>query len=474
MHATAHHSSYGYGSMPPGYGQHGQHGHMGMYYHPSLYPFPMVNPAAMGSSHTTSGSGQGAAQNAHATNASTAGAADQSGNAPHYMHYSHPHFFQVPGMMQPGAPGFGSGSSHHQQQQQQHHSAAAAQHHPSQSMNLGAYGTQFAQQPQAQPQHGAAPAAPGARKKATKSTKPRSKKEEVDPMSAAAAVAAAMPMMPMPGAHNRAMVAQPPPVVADIKGKKKKEEPKKEPKKIMRSRLKQPKQAPSAWQLFFTEELNKMRAAKPDERLNVAHVAKGAGERYNSLPEVEKQKYHQRSLELKEQWEKDMQTWKESLSPEDIKQENAFRTQQRKAGKSRKSNLKDPNAPKKPLSAYFLFLRAIRSSAKMTEDIFGKEGETTKQSVLAAEKWKVLNDTEKAPYLQKADQDKARYEEARRVYEEAQKHGVPAHEAAQQADAAGRAAAAKMAEANPLHNLPPGLEGDHHEDDDDRDDEDRK
>ena len=41
-----------------------------------------------------------------------------------------------------------------------------------------------------------------------------------------------------------------------------------------------------------------------------------------------------------------------TLTPEDIKRENAYRTAQRKAGKSRKGNIKDPNAPKKPLSAF--------------------------------------------------------------------------------------------------------------------------
>ncbi|KDN46814.1 HMG-box [Tilletiaria anomala UBC 951] len=225
--------------------------------------------------------------------------------------------------------------------------------------------------------------------------------------------------------------------------------PEKEQKKVIRSHLKQPKQAPSAWQLFFAEELSKLKAQKPEERLNVAHVAKGAGERYNMLPDSEKAKYHKESLRLKAQWERDMQAWKESLSPEDIKLENAYRTQQRKAGKSRKSNLKDPHAPKKPLSAYFLFLRAIRSDPKMTDDVFGKEGETTKQSVLAAAKWRELSDTEKQPFLAKADQDKLRYEEARRVYESAQARGVPPAEAAAEAERAGKAAAQAMADKNP-------------------------
>lgn len=112
-----------------------------------------------------------------------------------------------------------------------------------------------------------------------------------------------------------------------------------------------------------------------------------------------------------------MHDWKSNLTPEDIKQENMFRTAQRKAGKSRKGNLKDPNAPKKPLSAYFLFLRAIRADEKMTQDVFDGEQETTKQSVLAAAKWRSLDEQEKQPYLEKAEADKVEYERLRKQYE---------------------------------------------------------
>lgn len=84
-----------------------------------------------------------------------------------------------------------------------------------------------------------------------------------------------------------------------------------------------------------------------------------------------------------------------SLTPDDIKRENAYRAAQRKAGKSRKSNIKDPNAPKKPLSAYFMFLQRIRANPKLVHDIFGNETETTKQSVLAAAKWRSMTDAER-------------------------------------------------------------------------------
>lgn len=195
---------------------------------------------------------------------------------------------------------------------------------------------------------------------------------------------------------------------------------KKEPAPVpqLKSRLKPPKQSPSAWQIFFTEELQKIKAASPEERLNVAHVAKDAGLRYAALPESERQKFQERSQEAKEQYEKDLAAWRAKLTPDDIRHENMFRSAQRKLGKSRRGNLKDPNAPKKPLSAYFLFLRTIRTDPEMSKEVLEGEHETTKQSVLAAAKWRTLSDEEKQPYLDQADKDKAEYERLRREYEE--------------------------------------------------------
>lgn len=84
-----------------------------------------------------------------------------------------------------------------------------------------------------------------------------------------------------------------------------------------------------------------------------------------------------------------------TLTPGDVKAENEFRTAQRKDGKSRKANMRDPNAPKKPLSAYFMFLQKIRSSEEMVKEVFGDETGTTRQSVLAAAKWRAMTDDEK-------------------------------------------------------------------------------
>ena len=107
------------------------------------------------------------------------------------------------------------------------------------------------------------------------------------------------------------------------------------------------------------------------------------------------QKYKRMSQAAKEAREREFAAYMRTLTPEDIKRENAYRTAQRKAGKSRKANMKDPNAPKKPLSAYFMFLQRIRSDPELVKEVFGDETETTKQSVLAAAKWRSMTDDER-------------------------------------------------------------------------------
>ncbi|WVQ64400.1 uncharacterized protein L199_002566 [Kwoniella botswanensis] len=218
----------------------------------------------------------------------------------------------------------------------------------------------------------------------------------------------------------------------DGRKKKGKKDGEKEKEKLPRahpkSHLHPPRQAQSAWQLFFTDELNKAKAAASQGnspggtphhvKLNVAQIAKDAGVAYASLGDEQKKYYAQKVQESKEQYLKELAAWQATLTPEDIKAENAFRAQQRKEGKSRKGNLKDPNAPKKPLSAYFLFLKGIRENDDIRAKVWGEESETTKQSVLAAEKWRSLTDDEKKPYLQQAEHDKQEYEAARKIYEE--------------------------------------------------------
>jgi len=53
-----------------------------------------------------------------------------------------------------------------------------------------------------------------------------------------------------------------------------------------------------------------------------------------------------------------------------------------------------------------------------SESVFGGEKETTRQSVLAAARWREMSDDEKRPFLARAEHEKLQYEAARKEYED--------------------------------------------------------
>ena len=74
--------------------------------------------------------------------------------------------------------------------------------------------------------------------------------------------------------------------------------------------------------------------------------------------------------------------------------------------RSKRKRATDPNAPKKPVSAYFHFCAYRRQSASPGEDVSAK--------ALGA-CWKTLTEVEKRPFEQQAAADKARYDDAVRA-----------------------------------------------------------
>ena len=186
----------------------------------------------------------------------------------------------------------------------------------------------------------------------------------------------------------------------------------------LKSRLRPPKQPLTSWQLYFMDEFDKLKTCSHRESINVAKLSSEAGQRYANLPDDVKQVYVQRGQEAREKYEKDLAAWHAQLTPEDIRLENQFRAAQRRLGKSRRGNMRDPNAPKRPPPAYFLFLRAVRTNPDMRSDVFHDERDSLKQSALASAKWRSMSLEEKRPFYEQAEREKAEYVRQRREYEE--------------------------------------------------------
>jgi len=78
-----------------------------------------------------------------------------------------------------------------------------------------------------------------------------------------------------------------------------------------------------------------------------------------------------------------------------------------------KRKKKDPNAPKRGLSAYMFFANEQRENVRAENPgiAFGQVGK------VLGERWKALSDKQRGPYEAKAAADKKRYEEEKAAYQ---------------------------------------------------------
>ncbi|KAI3734495.1 hypothetical protein L6452_13965 [Arctium lappa] len=81
---------------------------------------------------------------------------------------------------------------------------------------------------------------------------------------------------------------------------------------------------------------------------------------------------------------------------------------------------KDPNKPKRPASAFFVFMEEFRKQFK--EENPGNKSVAAVGKAGGA-KWKTMSDSEKAPYVAKADKRKKEYEKNMASYNKKQAAG---------------------------------------------------
>ncbi|XP_041027643.1 high mobility group B protein 1-like isoform X1 [Juglans microcarpa x Juglans regia] len=112
---------------------------------------------------------------------------------------------------------------------------------------------------------------------------------------------------------------------------------------------------------------------------------------------------------------------KESLKPVDDrkvgKRKAATKADKSSSQKKQRDAKKDPNKPKRPPSAFFVFLEEFRKDFKKEHpdvkavSAVGKAG---------GQRWKSMSDAEKAPYEAKAAKRKSDYEKLMKAYNKKQ------------------------------------------------------
>ncbi|KAK8648860.1 hypothetical protein V6N13_129602 [Hibiscus sabdariffa] len=91
-----------------------------------------------------------------------------------------------------------------------------------------------------------------------------------------------------------------------------------------------------------------------------------------------------------------------------------------KAPKKSGKAAKDPNKPKRPASAFFVFMEEFREQYKKDHP---KNKSVAAVGKAGGDKWKSLSEAEKAPYVAKAEKRKVEYEKNMKAYNKRQAEG---------------------------------------------------
>merc|ERR1719219_1891546 len=169
-----------------------------------------------------------------------------------------------------------------------------------------------------------------------------------------------------------------------------------------------PKRALSAYFLWTND--NRAKVQKDNPEASVTDMSKILGDMWKTVGDAAKKKYQDKYEAAKKKYEKEMEKYRKT--PEFAAHQ--ARVQEEKLKDTKKSFRKDENAPKRPLSAYFIWMnevgRPAYTKAHPSADI-GSVGKAL------GEEWKSMTDKAKAPFQDKAEKAKKEYQIALEKYQ---------------------------------------------------------
>jgi len=176
--------------------------------------------------------------------------------------------------------------------------------------------------------------------------------------------------------------------------RKKKGKKKKDPSK--------PKRNMSAFFLYSTATRKTVKEENPN--LSFGDLAKFISKNFKALDDKEKKKWEKKAEKDKERYLEEMKSYVPPSESEEDSDDNGK--------KKKKKAKKDPNKPKRNMSAFFLYSCANRASVKEKnpDATFGGLAK-----IISVE-FKALSDKERKKWDKKAVKDKERYDEAMKVY----------------------------------------------------------
>ncbi|GLJ35161.1 hypothetical protein SUGI_0707690 [Cryptomeria japonica] len=112
----------------------------------------------------------------------------------------------------------------------------------------------------------------------------------------------------------------------------------------------------------------------------------------------------------------------EAKKPAEEKRSKSKTSSEKKKKPKKEKKVKDPNLPKRPQTAFFLFMDDFRKSYKEANPEAKGVAQVAKEG---GEKWKSLSEEEKKQYTEKAAELKAEYEKAMAKYQKDRDAVVP-------------------------------------------------
>jgi len=141
----------------------------------------------------------------------------------------------------------------------------------------------------------------------------------------------------------------------------------------------------------------------PDENVQFGEFAAQCSQRWKTMSDKEKEKFHEMAVEDKERYDDEMK----DFVPPPGTTATGRRRRRRGAKKER-----DPNKPKRALSAFFYYAADERTNVKSLNPDFSV-GEIAKE---LGRQWNELNEEQKSPYEKQAESDRARYDVQIKIY----------------------------------------------------------
>jgi len=179
-----------------------------------------------------------------------------------------------------------------------------------------------------------------------------------------------------------------------------------------------PARAPSAYMLFCDSNRKKVTKNNPD--CSMTELSTIFGQMWSEIDEKTKQPFMKKSCMLKDKRYKEMESYK--LSPEYAEYQKRNRTDRLIRKYATQLGVKkvefcrfplDPNAPKRPASAFFCYSNDVRSSVAKNNP----NNKITENGKIIGINWKKLTKTQKGKYEKMAIKEKSKYDDAMKKYE---------------------------------------------------------